>query len=197
MSQSCSVDLQTFLARTDLQLLTSGDKVSLARPQLMEVTPRLCLEAALAPEDEQGAGFLQPPQPGLCLWPQLDRGQLELLDWWGEAEVTLGVRLWTNHGSRGRLKVDNLGEDVGVRELGREVSHVLIVHEATEEDIVPAGQDLVWRHLVRYSIDNKYSDLDTISLNVGVNLSRGNKDCLPGLECVHIQQQGSQAAGVA
>ena len=113
----------------------------------------------------------------------------------GEAEVTLGVRLWTNHGSRGRL--DNLGEDVGVRELGGEVSHVLIVHEATEEDIVPAGQDLVWRHLVRYSIDNKYSDLDTISLNVGVNLSRGNKDCLPGLECVHIQQQGSQAAGVA
>ena len=185
------------MARADLQLLTSGDKVSLARPQLMEVTPRLCLEAALAPEDEQGAGFLQPLKPGLSLWPQRDRGQLELLDRWGEAEVTLGVRLWTNHGSRGRLEVDNLGEDVGVRELGGEVSHVLIVHEATEEDIVPTGQDLVWWHLVRYSIDNKYSDLDTISLNVGVNLSRGNKDCLPGLEVVHIQQQGSQAAGVA
>lgn len=51
--------------------------------------------------------------------------------------------------------------------------------------------------MVRYSIDNKYSDLDTISLNVGVNLSRGNKDCLSGLESVHIQQQRSEAAGVA
>ena len=184
------------MARPDLQILTRTDKVSLARPQLLEVTTRLCLEAALAPEDEQCAGLLQPPQPGLGLWPQLDRGQLELLDRRGEAEVTLDVSLWSNHCVRGWLEVDNLREDVRVRELRGEVSHVLLVYEATEEDIVPTRQDLVWRHLVRYSIDHKYSDLDTISLNVGVNLSRGNKDCLPGLESVHIQQQGSQAAGV-
>ena len=114
----------------------------------------------------------------------------------GEADVALCVSLWTNHCIRGRLEVDNLREDVGVCELGGEVSHVLLVYEATKEDIITTRQDLVWRHLVRYSIDHKYSDLDTISLNVGVNLSRGNKDCLPGLESVHIQQQGSQAARV-
>lgn len=108
----------------------------------MEVAPLLGPEAALTSEDEQSAGDLQPPQPGLTFRPQLDRGQLELLDGWGEAEVTLSVSLRADDGVGSRLEVDNLGEDVGVRELGGEVGHVLVMHQAAEEDIIPTGQDL-------------------------------------------------------
>ena len=143
LSQSYSVDLQPVTARPDLELLVCGDKVSLSWPQLMEVTPLVAPEAALTSEDEQSAGHLQPPQPGLALRPQLDRGQLELLDRWGEAEVTLTVSLRADHGAGGWLEVDNLGEDVGVRELGGEVGHILVMHEAAEENIIPTGQDLV------------------------------------------------------
>ena len=109
----------------------------------MEAAP-LLPEAALTSEDEHSAGHLQPPQPGLALRPQTDWGQLELLDRRGEAEVTLGVSLRADQGAGGWLEVDDLGENVGVRELGGEVGHVLVMHEATEEDVVPTGQDLVW-----------------------------------------------------
>ena len=109
----------------------------------MEAAP-LLPEAALTSEDEQSAGHLQPPQPGLALRLQIDRGQLELLDGRGEAEVTLGVSLRTDQGAGGWLEVYNLGENVGVRELGGEVGHVLVMHEAAEENIVPTRQDLVW-----------------------------------------------------
>ena len=106
--------------------------------------------------------------------------QFEFFHRWSQTEVVVTVQLLSDSGLRVRGEVDDVGQYVRVCQLGREVRDILLMDQTTEQDVVPAGQNL-----------------NTVPGDVGVDLTSRQEDRLPWLQPVDVEQEGSKAARVS